>query len=131
MAAPERSVPPDRLAILLLDGGHERAHYAFLLAAGAAALGREVVLFASNSGCRALSADWCDDSGRDARVRGRGVAGFLELREAAMDFRVRLIACEAGLRAEGIEVGELLPGCEVAGVATFLEVAKNAQIITL
>jgi len=44
--------PP--LGILLLDGGHERAHYALVMASGAAALGREVVLFATNGGCRRI-----------------------------------------------------------------------------
>ncbi len=32
----------------------------------------------------------------------------------------RLIACEAGLRAEAIDPALLLPGVQVAGVATFL-----------
>jgi uncharacterized protein len=124
-------VPADRLAILLLDGRHERAHYAFLLAAGAAAIGREVIIFASNSGCCALLADWQDDSGRDAEVRGRGVAGFLELRDAAIGLGARLIACEAGLRLMGLEATKLLPDCEIAGVMTFLEASKNTQIITV
>ncbi|MFM8616350.1 MAG: hypothetical protein ACKOC9_16885, partial [Alphaproteobacteria bacterium] len=47
--------PP--LGILLLDGGHERALYALVLARGAAALGRDVVLFATNGGGRLLWAD--------------------------------------------------------------------------
>ena len=124
-------MPPETLAILLLEGRHERAHYAFLLAAGAAAIGRDVVVFASNSGCRALLAAWRDDSGRDATVRAQGVAGFEELRAAAMDLGVRLIACEAGLRMDGLAAVDLLPGCEVAGVATFLAAAKGGQIVTL
>jgi uncharacterized protein len=127
----ERFVPADRLAILLLDGRHERVHYAFLLAAGAAAIGREVVVFASNSGCRALLADWHDASGRDAQVRSRGVAGFLELRDAAIGLGTRFIACEAGLRLMGLEASKLLPGCEIAGVMTFLEASKDTQIITV
>ena len=93
-----RSVPPDPgapdggpLAILLLSGTHERAHYAFVLAAGAAALGRRVTLFATNGGARALLADWSSlaDAGRDAAIRARGVAGLDELREAARELGVR------------------------------------------
>ena len=44
-----RRCPPvasEPLGILLLSGAHDRAHYAFVLASGAAALGRQVVLFA-------------------------------------------------------------------------------------
>ena len=36
------------LGVLLLSGAHDRAHYAFVVTAGAAALGREVILFATN-----------------------------------------------------------------------------------
>ena len=121
------------LGILLLSGGHERAHYAFVLAAGAAALGRRVVLFATNAGCHALGADLAAlaDDGRDAAVRAAGVAGLGELRQAAVEMGVRRIACEAGLRTAGIDPALLAPGVEVAGVATFLEAVGTGQIITL
>lgn len=130
---PPPSAPPERLAILLLSGTHERAHYAFVLAAGAAALGRAVVLFATNAGCRALMADWTglDPAGRDATLIARGVGGLEELREAARQMGVRLIACEAGLRAESLVREALLAGVEVAGVATFLEAARGGQIVSL
>jgi uncharacterized protein len=126
-------VPSEPLGILLLSEAHDRAHYAFVLASGAAALGRQVVLFASNSGCRALLTDWSEltDAGRDEGVRAAGVAGLAELREAARDIGVRLIACEAGLRSEGLDVNRLLDGVEVAGVATFLEAVGAGQIISL
>jgi peroxiredoxin family protein len=127
------SDPPPSLGILLLSGSHDRAHYAFVLAAGAAALGRQVVLFASNGGCRALLADWSglENAARDEQVRAAGVAGFLELREACVELGVRLIACEAGLRAEAIEPAGLLPGVEIAGVATFLSAVAAGQIATI
>jgi peroxiredoxin family protein len=121
------------LGILLLAGTHDRAHYAFVLAAGAAALGRRVVLFATNAGCRALLQDWSGlaDAARDARIVARGVAGLATLRDAATELGVRLIACEAGLRAEAIDPALLLPAVEIAGVATFLEAVGNGQVISL
>ena len=123
----------DTLGILLLSGAHDRAHYAFVLAAGAASLGRRVVLFATNGGCRALMLDWSslDDAARDMRVAANGVAGLSVLREAAMELDVRLIACEAGLRAEAIEPSALLPEVEIAGVATFLEAVGSGQMMSL
>jgi peroxiredoxin family protein len=126
-------VPSEKLGLLLLSGNHDRAHYAFVLAAGAAALGRSVVLFASNRGCLALANDWSglDDAARDARVQAAGVAGLDELREASIELGVRLIACEAGLRAEAIDPASLLPGVEIAGVATFLSAIGSGQIVTL
>lgn len=124
---------PVSLGILLLSGSHDRAHYAFVLASGAAALGRNVTLFASNAGCRALLSDWSglDDAARDGRVRQAGVAGLAELREACVEMGVRLIACEAGLRAEAIDAAGLLPGVEVAGIATFLSAVGTGQIATI
>ena len=123
---------PERLGVLLLGGAHDRAHYAFVVATAAAALGRDVTLFATNTGCRALLADWrgLDDAARDGVVQARGVAGLDTLREAAAELAVRLIACEAGLRAEAIDSASLLPGVEVAGVATFLEAVGGGTVIT-
>jgi peroxiredoxin family protein len=121
------------IGVLLLSGAHDRAHYAFVVASGAAALGRTVVVFATNRGCLALCRDWSglDDTSRDARIQERGVAGLDTLREACIDMEVRLIACEAGLRAEAIDPSALLPDVEVAGIATFLEAIGTGQIITI
>ena len=126
--------PPARhpLGVLLLSGGHERAHYALVLATGAAAMGREVVLFATNAGlllftdARPLEAD-----PREALMVERGVAGLAALASAAEDLGIRRIACEAGLRAEGLEPAALSKGVEVAGVVTFLAAVGAGQIVTL
>jgi len=121
------------LGILLLSGAHDRAHYAFVVASGAAALGRHVVLFATNAGCHALFTDWSGltDSARDARLQAAGVAGLDVLRGACREMGVRLIACEAGLRAEGLDAAQLLPAVEVAGIATFLSLVGEGQIVTI
>ena len=121
------------LGILLISAGHERAHYAFVLAAGAAAVGRAVVLFATNAGCHALLRDWSgmEDAGRDARVRAQGVAGLDELREAAVELGVGLLACDAGLRMAGLEAALLHGAARVAGVPSFLSGLGAGQIVTL
>lgn len=121
------------LGILLISGGHERAHYAFVLAAGAAAIGRPVVVFATNAGCVALAADWSGmaDAGRNAAVQAVGVAGLDELRDAAVELGVRLMACDAGLRMAGLDPALLQPSVEVAGVPTFLSAVAGGQVITL
>jgi predicted peroxiredoxin len=126
-------VSSDSFGILLLSGAHDRAHFAFSMAAAAAALGRPTVLFASNAGCRALREDWSglDDVGRDAVIRRRGVAGFGTLRDAAQETGVRMMVCEAGLKAEAIAAEELWAGVEVAGIATFLAAVQGGQIVSL
>lgn len=130
----EASQPTGRaLGVLLLSGAHDRAHYAFVAASGAAALGRQVTLFATNLGCHALCRDWSglSDAARDAVIEQRGVAGLSTLRDACIDMDVRLIACEAGLRAEALDPAMLLPQAEVAGIATFFAAVGTGQIITI
>ncbi len=121
------------LGILLISGTHERAHYAFVVAAAAAAMGRPVTIFATNDGCRALLEDWSrlEGAGRDAAVRQLAVAGLAELRDAAAELGVRRLACDAGMRLAGIEPGELAEGVEVAGIPTFLAAVGHGQIVTL
>jgi peroxiredoxin family protein len=118
---------------LLMSGSHDRAHYAFVVASGAAALGREVIVFATNQGCHALCEVWSglSDAGRDARIQGRGVAGLDTLRGACTDMGVRLIACEAGMRAEALDASMLMANVELAGIATFLSAVGTGQIITI
>lgn len=120
------------LGILLESGGHARGHYALVVAAGAAALGREVTLFATNRGCLLL-AEPCPllEDPREAAVTARGVAGIGALLAACAELGVRRIACEAGLKAEGLAGLPLAPGVEVAGVATFLAAVGEGQIVTL
>lgn len=118
--------------MLLISGGHARAHYALVLATTAAALGRPTILFATNAGVRALLADPPQAADpQEAVLAARGVGTFAELVAAAADLGVRRIACEAGLRVEALEGASLAPGVEVAGVATFLAATKGGQVITL
>ncbi|MFC7690284.1 hypothetical protein ACFQY5_12485 [Paeniroseomonas aquatica] len=99
------------LGILLISAGHERAHYALVLATGAAALGRDVTLFATNEGCRLLleAAPLAGDA-REAALAAAGVAGVAVLLEAAQELGLRLLACEAGLRASGLAGRRCCPG---------------------
>jgi peroxiredoxin family protein len=109
-----------RLALLLLSGTFERAHYALAMASAAAALDRPVTLFVTLAGARAFLAP--DEGGRpawaalpvapelavsgaadgadlDAAYRAQGVAGFEELLEACRSLGVEFMVCEMGLRA--------------------------------
>lgn len=120
------------LGVLLLSGGHERAHYALVVATGAAAIGREVTLFATNAGCALLlSAPPLRDDPREALLAARGVAGIGTLLDAAAELGIRRIACEAGLRAEALSAADLAPGVDVAGIATFLAAVRDGPVITL
>ncbi len=121
------------LGILLLSGSHERIHYAFLLAAGAAAIGRDVLIFASNAGCQALFFDVSaiTSDPREARTLAAGVAGVIELRDACIELGVRMSVCEAGMRIEGFAADTLLPGVQMRGVTSFLSDIGDGQIVSL
>jgi predicted peroxiredoxin len=116
-----------------MSGDHARAHYALVIASSAAALGRDVTIFATNGGCRALLTDWSSlvDAERDAAITARGVAGFAELRDAAISLGVELLVCDAGLRSEAIAPTGLLPSVQVSGVTHFLSVTSGGQIVSL
>lgn len=124
------SQPP--LGVLLRSGGHDAAHYALVAATGAAAIGRPVVLFGTNAGCHLLRRDnpLLADA-REGLLAERGVATIATLWEAARELGIRLIACEAGLRAEALPARELADGVETAGIVTFLEAVGPGQIMTL
>ncbi|GBQ83166.1 hypothetical protein [Asaia krungthepensis] len=121
------------MAIVLADRSFERAHHAFVLAAGALALGREVVLFAGGLSVEALRLDWSglDGACLDEQFQERGVAGFETLRSAVLELAGEVLACEAGMRAAGIGKADLLEGVRICGVTSFLECTADAQIISL
>ena len=125
-------MPPDPLGILLISGSYERAHYAFMLAAGAGAIGRRVVLFATNCGTHALCRDWSALADiTDAESRSRGVVGLDELRDAAAELGTELMACDSGLRLAAVDPAALLPGVAVGGIPAFLSALGSGQVITL
>jgi len=120
------------LGVILIDGSHQRAHFAFSFAAGAAAMDRPVTVFATGAGVRALCRDWSALAGAadDALLISRGVAGLDALRDAAVSLDVRLLACEAALRGEAVDGAALLEGVRIAGIASFLADLKRGQLVS-
>jgi peroxiredoxin family protein len=143
-----------RLSVLLLDGTYDRAHYALATAAAAAALNRPVTLFVTLGATRAFLASGHDGGDRpgwarlplspgmgappdcpdgevlDARYRARGVAGFEELLAACRELGVRVMVCEMGLRALGLDAAALRPDLafEPGGLATLI--GEGGEIVT-
>jgi peroxiredoxin family protein len=150
-APPAGGRRPRRLAVLLLGGTYDRAHYALAAAVAAAAVDRPVTLFVTLGATRAFlgpeggAAGWArlplspelaappdcaDGAALDARYRARGVAGFEELLAACRDLGVRVMVCEMGLRTLGIEAGALRPDLafERGGLATLL--GEGGDVLT-
>jgi len=126
------------LALIVLSGEFERVHYALVLASAAAAIGRPASLFFTLAATRALArpaaeggkAGWAlmpaavggSGAEADAAYRQRGIAGFEELLAACVELGVRIIVCEMGLRALGLEPDALRDDVpyDLAGVVTLL-----------
>ncbi len=121
------------MGILLADRSFERAHHAFVLAAGSLALGREVVLFAGGLAVEALRQDWSGLEGAalDHRFQESGVAGFETLRAAFFELGGEMLACEAGMKVAGLGEEDLCAGVRVCGVTSFLQRTAEAQILSL
>jgi peroxiredoxin family protein len=136
------------LSLLVLSGRFERVHYALVLASAAAAIGMPATLFFTDRALFALAAGGPDgpgwrklegEGGRpggaiDDQRQAQGVADFEELLAACADLGVRLIVCEMGLRAIGLDAASLRRdvSIEVAGVVTFLaDASATGAMLTL
>lgn len=136
-AATGRSATGRTLAAIVQSGGYDRVQYALVLASAAAAVGRPAILFFTGRGLRALLPDAprtlgpADDGSpageRDRALAVLGVADFATLLAACAELGVRFVACEMGLRAEGLEAAALRTDVEVevAGVVTLLSEADG------
>ena len=123
-----------RLSIIVHSGAFDRVHYALVLASAAAAIDREVTLFFTMEGCRALRptdalGEW---AAGDETLREQGLATLEELLAAAAELNVRFLVCELGLRAVGLTSDDLRDdlGIREAGAVTFLnDAGPDAQMV--
>lgn len=126
---------PDKLSITVYAGDFGRVHYALAMASAAAAMNKPVTLFFTMGAIRALTkhqgwrelpaGDVSPDltgGDQDSVMVGRGLAGFEELLEACVAFKVKVLVCEMGLRAIGLTRGDLRDDVpyEEGGIVTFL-----------
>ena len=137
------SPPPDKLSIIVFAGAYDKVHYALVMAAAAAAIGRPVTLFFTMGACRALKspdangeAAWrsmpMSEGGgnggdKDDSYAEMGVATFEELLDSCVQFGVTFMVCEMGLRAMGLEGEPLRDDVPLrkGGVVTFLNDASK------
>ena len=119
--------------LTLADDSWQRAHYAFVVAAGGLSLGREVTIFAGGRSVLALTSDWEGLQGiiADHELEACGIVGFGELREAVLDLGALVMACEAGLKMAGVCAEDLLGGVKVRGIVSFLELAGDNPVRAL
>ncbi|MBI4968672.1 MAG: DsrE/DsrF/DrsH-like family protein [Rhodospirillales bacterium] len=61
-------------------------------------------------------------------IKKKGVASIAELREAAIESGVRLIGCQMTLDLFEFKKEDLIDGIELAGAATYIDLASRSQI---
>ena len=134
---------PDKLSIIVYAGYYDKVHYALVMAAAAAAIGRPVTLFFTMLACHALKTPsddgkpaWRDMPLSEEKGKGgkkddsfakMGVATFEELLSSCAHLGVRFMVCEMGLRAIGLEGKPLRDDIplEEGGLVTFLNDASK------
>lgn len=133
---------PDRLSLVVFSGAFDKVHYALAMAAAALAGNRGATLFFTMEACRALAAGtperpgWQDlrptEAGlspeeAEARFVARGIGGFEELLAAVVALGGKVMICEMGLRALGLEDQPLRSdlAVEPGGLITFLAGASK------
>jgi len=138
---PDRAAGPRALALIVHSGSFEKVHYALATAAAAAAVGRAVTLFftmdalqalAAEAGWRRLeTADGRPAAAADAAYAGRGIADFESLLRSCAELKVRVMACEMGLKAVGLGRRGLRDdiAIEEGGLATLMLEAAEASLL--
>ena len=142
----------EKLSIVVYAGHYDKVHYALVMAAAAAAIGRPVTLFFTMGACHALKrGDDGDGAGgghawramplseeegtggdKDDAYAAMNVATFEELLQSCVQFKVTFMVCEMGLRAVGLEDQPLRDDIpiEEGGVVTFLnDASKDGAMI--
>ena len=61
-------------------------------------------------------------------IKKKGVASLEDLREAAIESDVRLIACQMTLDLFEYDIDEMIEGPEIGGAATYIECATQCDI---
>lgn len=133
---------PDKLSVVVFSGGYDRVHYALTMAAAALAVNTPATLFFTMGALRGLmpvsggiggwksllpTEDGTAPAAADARLIARKLAGFEEMLTSCVALGVKVMACEMGLRAMGLEARQLRRDVPIAegGLVTFLADASR------
>ena len=133
---------PDKLSLVIFSGAFDKVHYALSMAAAALAINKAATLFFTMGAIRALlpvaegKGGWrnllptetgLDAAKADAQLIARKLAGFEEMLAACVSLGARIMVCEMGLRAMGLEGAALRGDVPITegGLVTFLSDASR------
>ncbi len=64
----------------------------------------------------------------ESLIKKKGIASIEELRTAAVEGGVRMIACQMTLDLFEYDIADMIEGPEIGGAATYMEVACNSDV---
>lgn len=115
-----------RMALLITRATPEAAYAPWMMAATAAAMGFECRLFYAFSGLDLLREQPLMHG--EFNLLPGTMPEPLALRSMCIESGVSLLACSASLAAQGLTQDDVLPGVELAGMASWLAFAAGADI---
>ena len=138
---------PKHLSIVVFAGAYDRVHYALTMAAAALAVNTPATLFFTMGALRALlpvgagtngwrdllpTEDGASPAEADARLIARKLAGFEEMLSSCVALGAKVMVCEMGMRAVGLEGAQLRADVPVTpgGLVTFFaDASKDGAMV--
>ncbi|ANB60620.1 DsrE/DsrF/DrsH-like family protein [Anoxybacteroides amylolyticum] len=124
-----------KVAIIAANGGLFDAYKVFNIATAAAATDGEVAIFFTFEGLNLIHKEAYKQlpmpAGKEHFQEGfqkANVPSIEELVKMAQELGVKMIACQMTMDVMGLEKDQFVDGVDVAGAATFLSFAKDADI---
>ena len=124
-----------KVAIIAANGGLFDAYKVFNIATAAAASEAEVCIFFTFEGLNLIHKEAHKNlpipEGKEHFQEGfqkANVPSIEELVKMAQELGVKLVACQMTMDVMGLDKDQFVDGIEVAGAATFLNFAKDADI---
>lgn len=114
----------DKMVVFCGSDEPEKAFPPFMLGLGAIAAGMDVMIFFTMSGLNIIK-----KGGAEKIELPNAPMSLPEFVKNSLDSGVRFIACSAAFDIAGIKEEDIIDGVTIGGVASFLNDAKDADII--
>ena len=115
---------PGKMLIFCGSDDPERAYPPFMLGSGAQAMDMDLTLFFTMSGLNIVR-----KGGAEKILLEGAPKPMPEFLEIVKEAGARLIACSAAFPMAKIEADDLIDGMELGGVATFVDLAEEADVV--
>jgi len=123
--------PPDKLSLIIQSGEFNRVHYGLVMASAALATGKDVTLFFTMDGTRAITPGFADVP-QETVLAQQNLATFEELLAACAEMDATFMVCEMGMRATAVGRGQLRTDIKItegSAVSFLADASENGAIL--